>query len=375
MSRSDFSELDIVKDGRGKFHVNQFRIYFKIPNRPESLKTHVAELYDNFPKVFTGNTDYANMLQPIFGGEPQAACEPRRVWKGDPPANEILLRNSAQVERVLNRSYNGESPLRFTYDQKVLSGILPMLDFHDDWVGVIWRDPERGFAVRTLRRTWLNWVERRIMAQAVSSHVLRKALKVPILYPWELLNDFVSFNKNHFLAGHRSWILSRDDIQIGTGFRCSLPGQINTFQCEPWYYLETAAIERYSSEFYDFAEKYLTLGGNDSSRGNEGYGFPLPDLKSSTVRVWCVLLTNYVISKDFACESTAPPLDIDAWSQNVTLKNVTVHYRAREYDSVQDCLGDSRVTLLLKSHPALALQFHHLTPQNPPTTVSKEWVA
>jgi hypothetical protein len=78
-------------------------------------------------------------------------------------------------------------------------------NFHVDWVGIIWKDPSTGFAVQTLMRHRRDCASLRSL-DLINNSWLPEAVKEKMREGEEAaLEDL--FNKFHFLAGRRSWVI------------------------------------------------------------------------------------------------------------------------------------------------------------------------
>jgi hypothetical protein len=121
-------------------------------------------------------------------------------------------------------------------DARAVYDRIDLPDVHSDWVGVIWTDPARGFAVQTLRRDFMESADFEVAGYAaVTTGVLLPS--VPLAGPVGAYTA-VQTNQHHFLAGRRSWVLGK-----ASEFDSNPP---ELKDANSLMVLETAAIERFS---------------------------------------------------------------------------------------------------------------------------------
>ena len=303
----DFTELKIAK-GCGTFHVNQFRIHFSIPglqgDPKQQLPALVGEFIKDFPRFFNGT-------------------------------QKCLMENQAAVTWS-TKQFEHNKTLRFLLDFKSeLLGInLP--DVHSDWVHVLWKDPNRGFAAQTVKR---NFAERSDYMTSM------------MVAPWGAI--FTQLNSHHFLAGRRSWVFgvlepgmpgwrAGSSLQVGT----VQSGKFTAYggQTTPVFYLESAAVERYSMLMYELMEAGGSL---------------FIDIRKAIVSIWSILLANYVQAKGFRLNVGHPKnygADDGAplWDSQTTWRGV--YRRQAEFETPKALYAKKWVQHLLELHPALKSQ-------------------
>lgn len=302
----DFKELKIA-NGRGKFHVNQFRIHFSIPglqgDAAKKVPALVSEFIRDFPRFFNG-------------------------------LEKDLKENQAAVAWA-TRTFEGKKTLRFLMDLRSEKLNIDLPDLHSDWVYVVWQSPDKGFAAQTLKRNFME-----------SSDLLAAALPPPLGPIFNHLNSY------HFLAGRRSWVFGL----VGAG----MPGQTSGVQIgqvkngkftpsggasTPLFYLDTAAVERYSMLMFELMEK------------DPGF---LVNMRKAIVTIWTTLLANYVKAKGFRL-NVGHPINYQQddgkvlWtSQQAYWRGV--YYRQAEFMFPRDVHAKKWVQHLLDLHPGLKSQ-------------------
>jgi hypothetical protein len=325
-----FSELKINRDGTGKYHVNQFRIYF-YPAGVQK-KDLVRKMYVDFPRIFSGNTPYSEIGS--WWKRWGKGYEAKNIPTGG------LVKNGA-VAKFDGGQYTKGPIIKFVFDQKALWGAVDILDFHDDWVGVVWSDESKGFAVQTLRNVALV----RTAALASLGPVGAAGL------------GFETINDDHFLAGRRSWIIGTDPPALRSTYKMTLLEKKNEYVCAPLFYFETAAIERYSGMVYRLMGEH-SFGGGKYDRGNEGVGL-FPNFRSSIRHLWSVLLTNYVLANGFTMATASTPLYDgfgNDWDIIPILEDFKVFARESIFDSPEICLANGWVKDIVSRHPSLGEQ-------------------
>ncbi|RKH23991.1 hypothetical protein D7Y13_26820 [Corallococcus praedator] len=299
----DFTELKIAK-GCGTFHVNQFRIHFSIPglqgDPKQKLPALVGEFIKDFPRFFNGT-------------------------------QQGLTENRAAVAWS-TKQFEHNKTLRFLLDFKSEKLGINLPDVHSDWVHVLWKDANKGFAAQTVKR---NFAER--------SDYMTSMMVVP----WGAI--FTRLNSYHFLAGRRSWVFGV--LEPGMpGWRAGSSLQVGTVQggqftayggTTPVFYLESAAVERYSMLMYELMES----GGN-----------LFIDIRKAIVSIWSILLANYVQAKGFRLNVGHPKsygADDGAalWDSQMTWRGV--YRRQAEFKTPQALYAKKWVSHLLEMHPAL----------------------
>jgi len=195
---ADFVALPVY-NGVGSYHCNRFRMAFRKPGDWTSSKLAAMALAADFVTSF-----------PKYLNSPAAAVA------------------------FANRTFEGKATLRF-------QGIVKMAGFnaaapHQDWVVREVVDTTRGFTGQTLRRLFLEPAEKVILGAGT-------AIGGP--FGPIAAADFVAVNQKHFLAGRRSWVVTE-----GKEFGIADPNVI---------VIETAAIERFSDEHYNLADKVIGM--------------------------------------------------------------------------------------------------------------------
>jgi hypothetical protein len=249
LTMDDFIPIHI-NAGTGSYHANRFRICFRAKRAQDAQNPSalVSDFIENFPHYF--NPD-----------------------------------NAAHVIRVASRAYNGSPAMRFRLDMRTLFSSINIPDWHSDWVGTIWMDPMRGFAVQTLMRTFLDPLED--MAAAGLS---------PFFWWAEGNENLLAYNRMHFLAGRRSWIIQPINLETSGKELSKKDSTAHEFIYSPVMMLETAALERYSASLYKLASA-------------DEIGVIIPSMKLSILQIWARLLENYCELNSFEIVS---PVRIDS---------------------------------------------------------------
>lgn len=302
----DFTELNIA-GGTGDFHVNQFRIHFSIPGLEgdgrNAVPLLVADFIKDFPRYFNG------------------------VDKG-------LTENKATVAWS-TKKFELNKTLRFVLDFRSERLGINLPDLHSDWVHVLWQNPNKGFAAQTLKR---NFAERADYLTSTMSPLLAEV--------------FNRLNQYHFLAGRRSWVFGLVEpgmpgwtpgvLQVGT----NEGGKFKAYSGAPppLFYLESAAVERYSMLLYELMEE-----GGDL----------LIDIRKAIVSIWSILLANYVQAKGFRLNVGHPKTyttddGASLWDSQATWRGV--YRRQAEFAKPGDLHARKWVQNLLTLHPALKSQ-------------------
>ncbi len=271
-----FDVLNIHNDGDGPYRVNRYRIYFRV--RSTQACPTVASLASDFNSRFK------------FFFEP----------------------NIATVSLRSDKPFGGVASLQFKVDAKALYGRLNIPDIHTDWVGVIWSDNSKGFAVQTLERDFMEREDR----VAATAGALAGS---PAMLPGAIVGGYsaVQINQHHFLAGRRSWIIASAHNFDNNPSSLNLNGL---------FVLETAAIERFSLIIHQI----INVTG----------GALINDYDKAIDTIWTTLLRNYVRSKGFQ------PVPVQTWV-NMT-QNVT--HISREYEDKSSCAAGTHGLRRLHSH-------------------------
>lgn len=331
-----------IETGVGDYHVNQFRIYFR-PQYSSALTTSTLanDLIKNFPKYFNTKSDH-------------------RI---------------ATVTRRIDIPYQGIPSLRFLADLKIECINVDLPDIHSDWVGCIWSDPQLGFAVQTMERLFEEEGDDKlanvllifllaINAPAVGLEAILGMKNGQIARANRIIQEVIHTNRKHFLAGRRSWIIKRltvqDLVERGSvdgkqkSTRLST-GQSHQFLVRPLYYLETAAIERYSSLAYKLAEYDPGI---------------ITNMRAAISKIWLQFLSNYLILTGYepADPRRYDPKDdaMDSWKSFGFCR-----YREESFSNPSIGLSKNWVCNIVSEHPALygkdIAELQTLTKQKYPT--------
>lgn len=312
-----------IETGVDDYHVNQFRIYFRpIQNGSvANISSLVSDLTENFPKYFNGKEQ-----------EGLAAVTQR---------NDVL--------------FQGKPSLQFVGNLKIQPFNIDLPDAHSDWVGHIWQDSNVGFAVQTMARLFWEKGDDTLKTAVETSLIMTRPILLlePInrttgkgILTCDLIDAIIGINRQHFLAGRRSWIIKRVSMQeasdasspAGHNKSAKLStGQLHKFVLRPLYYLETAAIERYSSLAFEAMELDPGI---------------IVDIRSTISGIWIRFLKNYLAMTKY--ESTAPerydPIDDggDLWRTNAFCR-----YRETRFKTADKGMKKQWVKQLITDHPAL----------------------
>jgi hypothetical protein len=382
----NFESIPIEKaPAEAKYNANRFRIYFsestdvehsyyepgtlkkwsetkalfsgKIPlfdahggtqSKKDSVKYEMAEWFEmqeGRTHLFAGNLK--RYFPEIFNG-------PKKTTGDSKPSD--LLKNVATVEWNESKKFNEKATLRFQLDMRMRQGKTNLPDIHSDWVGVVWDDP-RGFAVQTLRRKFTEMGDKALYyalqgIQFGASGCSSEATEQTSGPVW----DFVTqVNQNHVLAGRRSWVFgisgweSRQDPYVKrtsclTGKSEYVPEARRTrFIMTPIFFLETAAIERYSHRMF-IAAQWI----DESPIG----GWFITAMREAIEKVWRVLLVNFVRRFDLIVhEQEVKP----GWATDAAYPGV--QYIEGSFSDKSQCLQQPWVQELMKLHPGVAEQF------------------
>jgi hypothetical protein len=199
---------------------------------------------------------------------------------------------------------------------------------------VEWKSPTQGFAAQTLKHSF-----------ALKDYIPL----APQLGPLEYI--IKHYNNYHFLAGQRSWILGVLDNRLpGWASNKVVVGKKegNTFMphtgaASPIFFLETAAIERYSIFAYRLMKYDPGLFIN---------------IRKAIVDIWSILLSNYVLAKGFRLNTGLPTVwqkdDGNALWGSSPMRGV--YYRHGEFDTDTEVLAKQWVRYLRDLHPSLKAQ-------------------
>jgi hypothetical protein len=289
----DFLTLP-VDIGEGPYHFNRYRIAFEKPANI-SKEDLAADFVRNFPSYF--NSQFAT------------------------------------VDDKTGRDFHGRPTLKF----HGISDFLGLHDFgryHNDWVVQLNVNP-RGFLVQTLERTFRLSEDAKMAVQGAIGGAVPGAITGAaaggIASSWAgglgavpgalvfggvgaVAGGVPAYNANfkHFLAGRRSWRL--DDASVF--------GVSGNFLI-----LETAAVERFSCEFYLLNDKIQNLEAK------------VPD-------IWNAMLSNFVGKRGLTIATT--PMPGAAWLHSSAYK--TDYVVKNSYDTISGLRSDAEFILADRVH-------------------------
>lgn len=351
-----FRTLNIIRDGSGPYHVNRFRVYFK-PLKNTTLAALADDFMDNFVVLFNGGRRAPQPTTPTLPPaapqspplrptptSPPIAADNTRVDKPHYLPLDWLTLNIAQVS---SHHIDNEAMLKFTGDMRIWWGDLNAPDIHDDWVAESWHQNGVGMAMQT-------------------QQMLRSAIELSDIFPlalppplgpilWQKKHAMQEFNDAHFLAGRRSWVLGeeralqpRPSGQDSAKAMKAATGAVHRYSAEmpTYWYLETAALERYSSVFYRLVQATAPASGAI-----------FPDLKESIRKVWITLLHNFIKWYHIEPEVLTPSPAI--WPSPTDLRS-SIRFVMRSYDTLDQCLEQTWVKQVLVTHPSLNDQLSEL---------------
>lgn len=192
-----FVELPVT-GGVGLFHINHFVGYSSQTALTPKVKSRLAELQQRFRDDFTEIFSVKNVAE--------ANLRPH------------LHRGNDTIEFEIGG--NDESSKSMYYLRQVMGFN------HSDWVSMQDHPESGSFYAMTLKRDWATFLEE--SAISALERMDESAVKAA--------EAFFEINRHHFLAGRRSFKVGYDEhLQ-----RC---------------YIETAALERSSLDFYDLIER------------------------------------------------------------------------------------------------------------------------
>lgn len=306
-----FNTLYITSEGSGEYHANRYRVYFR-PNR-EGMTVEALnnEFMDEFTSIFNGS---------VSGG----------------------TTNVAEVRSRGDLSWEGEAPLQFTLDA-VLADTIDVPDVRDDWVGIVWKRRGRGFAAQTLELQQSVTREVAIYTTGITLGGLLGGLPGAIIGGFALDEADEELMLSHFLAGRRSWVIGDAFDDEEGGYLSEPPtahGQV--------FYLETGAIERFSTWFYS--------GWGTSVLAN--LMAPGGDMRTAIDTVWKNLLQNYLDFKGSSI-TVVPTSEINLsrpspdWD---TLGSEGVIFMWQSFDGFRGLRNRGWTTEMIRLHPALGWQ-------------------
>jgi hypothetical protein len=312
---SDFTALPVY-DGVGVYHFNRYRVVFIRP-RDKTKEALASDFVSGFPTYFTS-----------------------------PHANVVLH---------TDRKFNGVNTLEF-------HGILDKMGLdiarpHNDWVAKVWENVSRGFTAQTLKREF--WVAGEDLAAAGGGVVgggatgagagsffgLPGAIVGGVVGGGAGAGTAVHWNRMHFLAGRRSWLLD-DASAFGI-----TPKELNRyFEYEEHAgrnfisgdvdlcVLETAAVERFSSRFFQVGD--LAMG-----------------LEDAIPPIWTANLANFVGMKGLmTINPTSPTLPLEGWNTwrwNPGDIRRGIYYYRDEFDTLEELKGNPEFVKAYRLYPTL----------------------
>ena len=353
---AEFTTLHLIRDGTGPYHVNRFRIYFT-PLKSTTLAELANDFMANFVVLFNGGraappapgTLPAPVTPPApspgrFPALPPVVADETRVVHPVYLPIDWLTLNAAQVS---SHRIAGETMLRFTGDMRIWWGDINAPDIHDDWVSESWHSDGVGMAMQTQR-----FVRPPLEVSDVYLLSLPPPLG-PILR--ENKRSFQAFNDDHFLAGRRSWVLGEERAlhprptgQTSAKAVTAATGATHRYSAEMpiYWYLETAALERYSSSFYRLVEATAPASG-----------VVFPDLKESIKKVWVTLLYNF--SKWYHLETAVLGPGPAIWPSPTEVRR-NIRFAMQSYKELDECLAQPWVKQMLGTHPSLSDQINEM---------------
>lgn len=267
-----FTVLRILSDGYGKFHSNRARIYFRPLRhwRPSGAESRVKSgkveyrVLDMTAAARTAD-DLAREFLSNFAVDFNGGLVGRQNANGHSLPQQVEFVQSGRtyprtnLARVVRFDSGAEIFLGFQFDIGFwlrLCGVpimrVDLPDIHVDWVRILLRREDHGFAAETLRRDAQDWAP--------------KVVNAP---DWLTMRTY--FNRHHILAGRRSWVFRPVLEKASTGV----------------FFLETAAVERYSRWMQGKLVEDLRLATN-----------PVTSLEA-VEQIWTTLLVNYVAARGF----------------------------------------------------------------------------
>lgn len=267
----EFFELNRVEHGSGGYNINHFIGFFNT-RREINIGEEILDFYSNFGKAFTQKNKATAKKEPY----------------------EFKERDTI---RFTVGGTNGN------FFEKSFGWV------HDDWVSLEFDSKYESFFARTLKRGWLENYEKVAVVATWADNFFRPN---PIGFARSYgIHKLVIANQHHFLAGRRSW-------RIGYG----------TFNREKLYFIETAAMERYSYAFVDYALSDLA------------------GLRDTIDDIWSFLIVNYAKLKKFKILPHYIPDGYDFTFGSVLR-------RTEEHESFDVATSQPWFQEVIKRHPGL----------------------
>ena len=205
-----------------------------------------------------------------------------------------------------DRNFEGHPAFKFTLGGNLGRNFQKLIGaYHDDWVAMQMFKDGKSFYGTTLKRNWHEPVDDTVYNYITSIN--------PGLNPLAML--MVEVNKKHFLAGRRSW---------GLGYDYNL--NLN--------YVETAALERSSDDFYAAIEKTTT------------------DLRQDIIDLWANLLTNFAPVFGIHLKLLSPPVFGKFYPEGYSVQN-NVAYQTGSDSDISKAVSTDWFSKVLKRHPGL----------------------
>lgn len=272
-----FVELPVT-GGVGPFHVNHFIGYSSQTLLTPKVKARLAELQQRFRDDFTE----------IFSVKNVADANLRPYFHKGNDTIEFEIGGNDETSKGM-------------YYLRQIMGFN-----HSDWVSMQDHPESRSFYATTLKRNWVTFLEE----SAIS------ALELVDERTAKATEAFLEINRHHFLAGRRSFKVGYDeDLK-----RC---------------YIETAALERSSLEFYDMIERTGLL-------------------RPMIVQIWTSLIENF--EKGYGGSPEFYWLSASGNPENVPDEYIVqgnVAYRAAQVRGMKEAINASWFKKVLDRHPGL----------------------
>jgi hypothetical protein len=251
-----------LSTGVGVEHINRFRIYFHA-KQGMTVKSLAADLQNNFAKYFSTN-------------------------------------NKAMVRMATKYPHGKFKTMQF----RLHTPVMP--EVHEDWVAIEWESKDHqnqlgrvdaaGFAVQTLKRDFpdpeglddlaMEWTAATLAGGGLYAPPVAKPV---VLVSIPLAVSLVSgINRCHFLAGRRSWMIcdAHDDPDHSSSELTQRPRKGELF------FLESAAIERFSSHWFAAPMDEIPVVSWYASTLFAG-----ADIPTTVRRLWTQMLKNFVAMK------------------------------------------------------------------------------
>jgi hypothetical protein len=283
-----FGELPVINEGVGNYHINHYIAFFNAPTKSANdCPKILTAFYNKFPFIFA-NAFTGNFATAAWG-------------KG----------SDAERSDLGNLTFKGNKTIKFTVGGQLGGYINQLAGFgHDDWVSIQMEPRERkSFYALTLKRGWTTSNEEiaRFAVPLVASPAGPIIGKLTV-------DEAIDINQRHFLAGRRSWRVGYD-------------------QSARLLFVETAALERSSHEFYRFMENFDWL-------------------RSQIDRIWIGLLVNFATIFKFELSIAAAASYTDPQSP-YSLSSADVFHVSAERESLAEALKVDWFSSVIRRHVGL----------------------